>query len=267
MEYTTEQTVKPEDVLSIAQLFLRWRHDIARKITEKFYIQFLGSEEECPLRIFRFVEIYYQDTLRDSDNYQGFLLKLEPLILLRCFPYKEMITEFSSFFVLRQDILKVERTNPEYALLPAGGSIKLHGELCTTQNLHMMGPQIFARLFNHDNTRKPTVEEMVISKRQVWPWLGPVIMTRLGRKHPKGQEITRLEEQLTEIACFIKAARQVGQEDPYCLGKMVRHRYPKINNQELVELVAPKPSRNKTGIKKQANRWLTWEDAPTLSPF
>ena len=262
MEYITEQTVRPEDVLSIAQLFLRWKHDIARKIIEKFYIMFQSSEEEHPLRIFKFVEIYYQDTPRNSDGYQGFLLKLEPLILLKCFPYKEMITEFSSFFVLKQDILNVERTNREFSMLPAGGSAKLHGEFCTPQNLHMLGPQVFARLFNHENERIPSIEEMTISKRQVWPWLGPVIMTRLGRKEPKGQEIANLEEYLTEIAHFIKAARQVGQEDAYCLGKMVRHRYPKINNQKLVELIDPKPSRNKAAIKKQANRWLTWEEMP-----
>ena len=256
LEYMNDRTAKPEELFSMGQLFLRWKYDIAQRILSKFHLATISSPEEHPLRLFEATDYYYQDMPIDPDRYQGFLLKLENLFHLGGYSYSEMLPKFSSLFVLKQDVLHAERLSPEYLALPAGDRTKLHSEICTLENLHIRGPQIFAELFTGNGTSIPSTADLKMSKNFVWPWLGPVLQSPLEKKELKGQEKENSSEYLEEVASFIKMAKDLGQENPKHLARMVRHHYPKTTNRELVTLVAPKSSKTNDAIDQRIHNWL-----------
>lgn len=248
------QTVEPKDILPIARLFLRWPYQTAEHINSKLY-EFRDASCSRPwLTLFELEDVHYQPEAIEPYNYKGFLLQLKGIIYPKDTQYGDMEDLFHNVFALKEDVFLSEKWNREYCALPAGHKTDLQNEICTEKNLPFLAPRIFTEIFQYHKQSgdTETATAVQISKKYLWPWLGPII-----RESPEKFPSRSVGDEAEEIADFIQAARSLEQNDPHCLAKMVKYRYPRVKPSELVSLIEPENPRIPATARKTATRWLT----------
>ena len=247
------QTVKPEDVFPIARLFLRWPYQTAENINSKLY-EFRDEIHAMTwLTLFELKDVYYQSKAIEPYSCKGFLLRLKGIEVPHNFEYGELTDIFHNIFVLKEEIFSIEQLNRHYCALPSGYKTELQNEICTEKNFSLLAPRIFADIFQY---RKQSAEtEMAtgaeISKKHLWPWLGPII-----KDSPEKLSSRSIDDEAEEITDFIQTARTLEQNEPDCLARMVNYRYPRVSYPELVHLIEPEIHRTPSTATKLARRWL-----------
>lgn len=247
------QTVKPNDVFPIARLFLRWPHQTAENINSKLY-EFRDEIHAMTwLTLFELKDVYYQPKAVEPDNYKGFLLRLKGIEVPQDFEYAEFTDIFHNIFVLKKDVFSIEQWNRHYCALPAGNKTDLQNAICTEKNLPFLAPRIFTDIFQHckSSAEVDTATSVEISKKHLWPWLGPIV-----KDPPEKLPSRSVDDEVGEIADFIQAARTLEQNESDCLARMVNYRYPRVSYPELVHLIEPGIHRTPSAATKLARRWL-----------
>ena len=242
-------TVEPKDVLSMAEFLTRWPENTAWHIIEQLHTHKTSNSIRTMLTLYELEDAYYQHNPVEPYNYQGFLLKLTAVLAPENRSYEEYIKKFSNMFVLKDDVLEIEKTNRHYCALTPGNNSKPTAKICRKDNLHVTGPEIFRGIFKYPQ------EIQSLPKTHLYPWLGPV-----NPELPSVKVTRTVEDDKEEIEYFVKAAKELGQNNPYCLAKMVKYRYPDTSHPLLVDVIEPGHSRNSDAARQQGRRWLT-EDA------
>ncbi|GAB1253669.1 hypothetical protein [Desulfovibrio falkowii] len=254
--------VHPDELMPIAELMLRWAWNTDDKIKSQLYSPLKGEEFQKKLTLYELKDVLFQQNERSLKEYNGAILTLQAIIVPRNCSYDEYIGKFTDIFVCRQDVVNIEEKfgHRDYCALPPGIASKMMGreDVCTTKNIHVMGPAVFRKIFSSKHWQNASDETQTVTllpKTHVWPWLGPI-------NPPLSHEVIRrtVRDDQEEISDFVKAAKELGQRNPYCLAKMVKHRYPEISYPLLVDVIDPDHSRNPKAARQMGRRWLT-EDA------
>ena len=245
------KTVEPREVLPLAALFLRWPYKSGEIISKEINTYASDHGVQTRLTIYGVEDIYYQQTPVEPSNYVGFLLRINWNIYLRANCW-DMLENFSNFIVLKQDVLNIEKTNREYCALPVGPNKQFVETICTMKNLSLFIPKMLPKIARHQEQNIPILDEpKVIPKERIWPWLGPIAPSL-----PEYEVKRTIPSETEEIELFVKAARELGQNDPKCLARMIKYRYPEVSHPMLVDLIDPAYKGNAAAKRKKGRRWL-----------
>ncbi|MCD7982735.1 MAG: hypothetical protein LUG19_00595 [Desulfovibrio sp.] len=250
------QTVPSDAVFSLAALFTRWQYRTAKNIITELYTRIDENQIRSKITFFELTDLYYQKEHIEPWNYKGFVFKMEAILLPDEGKVHEHIKKFPNIFVLKEDIFAIEKFKRDYCLIPGGYNPENDFIICNKQTLPSLGPQIFIEICaadQDDEFREKLTRDISFPQQHLWPWLGPVIThvphRKQGRKNTVGHDL----EEVTE---FIRTARELGQNDPRCLAKMLNYRYPNISLPTMVNIIEPDEQRNPSTATKTARRWL-----------
>jgi hypothetical protein len=246
------KTVTPKEILSLSSLFLRWPYKTKDIIKKEMNTLLKEGYSQTRITIYGLSNIYYQNAPVEQLEYKGFLLKIDFLEFFRSeFNFEDYLNNFANCFVLKQDILAIEKTNREYCALPPNHK-KFKDEICSLKNLQSLIPQILYNILNISNKCSfDKIKQLTIPEEQIWPWLGPI-----APKITESEVKRTIPEDLEEIQFFIKAARELGQNNPKCLAQMIKYRYPEVSHPTLVDLIDPLHQGNAAAKRQQGRRWL-----------
>ena len=230
----TERTVRPDEVLCLAQLLKRWPHLSCERVCFQVYdIVYAkhGAEAESNL------DMYVFNGLQRNQNGEIFLD-------LACVLPKKDEFEFycnrcGDIFFLKQQIEYIEEECRDYQLSPYVMDRKDGVICCDDDTLPFVakvaiyalchGPHLEKKLFSAD---------FQIPRDRLYPWLGPIAQDISGfgnyAKSDEGfdhSKVTRL----------LDAAKMLGQNDKKILARMVAYRYPNLTWEQLARHIDGKP--------------------------
>lgn len=247
-----ECTVEPKEVLSLSSLFLRWPYKTAQRVSFEVHKYFEENLIRSELTIYHLEDVLYQQNYVGEYQYKGFLLRLKSLLIKKDHFFENVMDDYCNYFVLKSDVIRIEKRKREYCTLPAGHKKLLKNEICSMNNLNVMIPRILCSVASGepDSQSADIAHKQQIHADCIWPWLGPVM--------PEiAEDIKRtITDDKEEMAFFVDAARVLGQQDSKCLARMLKFRYPNVPHTLLVELIDPECAGEPASKRKRARRWL-----------
>lgn len=222
----TEKTVKPSEVLCLAQLLKRWPYQSAERVCFQVWdIVFSKRQETAESNL----EMYIFNGLQRNSVGEVFLG------LASVLPQKE---EFDSYcnrcgdiFFLKHEIEKIEADYPEYQLFPDAPGKESKILCCDDNTLPLVAKiAIYALCYGQHWERTSFPQNFQIPQDRLYPWLGPIApdVGDFGN-HAK----TDKDFDHATVTRFLEAARMLGQIQPEILAQMIAHRYPNLTWEQL----------------------------------
>lgn len=222
----TEKTVKPSELLCLAQLLKRWPYLSSERIC--FQVRDIvhsknGAAAESNLDVYVFNGI--------QRNQEG-----ELFIDLACvLPKKEEFDYYCNrcgdIFFLKKQVEDIEAEHRDYQLCPDTIDMQAGAVRCDDNTLPLVAKvAIYALCQGLHWERTSFPGDFQIPKDRLYPWLGPIApdVSSFG-SHSKTDE----GFDHSHVTSFLDAARALGQNEPGILAQMVAHRYPNLTWEQL----------------------------------
>lgn len=230
----TELTVRPDDVLCLAQLLKRWPYQSAERVCLQVWdIAFAkrGAEAESNL------DMYIFNGLQRNSAEEVFL------DLAGVLPQKD---EFESWcnrcrdiFFLKRQIEEIEAEHPEYQLCPDVFDMEAGTVCCDDETLPLVAKAAIYALCRVPHGEKASFpQDFQISQDRLYPWLGPIApdISGFGGHIKSGEGFGH-----SKVTYLLNAAKSLGQNDKRILAKMVAHRYPHLTWEQLARHIDGAP--------------------------
>ena len=242
----TELTVKPDDVLCLAQLLKRWPYQSAEHVCLQVWdIAFAkhGHAAESNLDMYVFNGI--------QRNAEGEIF----LDLAGALPQKDEFEFYcdrcGDIFFLKRQIEEIEAEHPEYQLCPDVIDREAGSICCDDSSLPLVAQAaIYALCHGSYGERVSLPQDFKIPEDRIFPWLGPIApdVNDFGSHHRSNDGF-----QHSNVTRLIQAARTLGQNDKQILAQMVAYRYPNLTWEQLARHIEDEPiekSRNEQIMRK-----------------
>lgn len=244
----TELTVRPGDVLCLAQLLKRWPYQSAERVCLQVWdIAFAkhGVEAESNL------DMYVFNGLQRNSAGDVFLD-------LACVLPKKEEFEFycdrcGDIFFLKRQIEEIEAEHPEYQLCPDAMDREAGSVCCDDSSLPLVAnATLYALCHGPHGESTSFPADFKIPQDRLFPWLGPIA--------PDLNDFSSNDRpdsgfQHSNVTHLIQAARTLGQNDEKILAQMVAFRFPKLTWEQLARHIDGVP------IEKSKNKQImrTWQ--------
>lgn len=230
----TELTVRPDDVLCLAQLLKRWPYQSAERVCLQVWnIAFAkrGAEYESSLEMYAFNGLQ-----RNADG--EIFLDLAG-VLPQKNEFEHYCNRCGDIFFLKQHVQDIEKEYRDYQLCPDGMDREAGTVCCDNDTLPLVAKAAVYALchgLHWENTSFP--RDFQIPKNRLYPWLGPIAPDVSGF----GSHIHSDEGfDHAKVTHFLKAARELGQTDEKILAQMLAFRHPNLTWEQLARHIDGEP--------------------------
>lgn len=230
----TELTVKPDDVLCLAQLLKRWPYQSAERVCLQVWdIAFAkrGAEAESNL------DMYVFNGLQRNSAGEVFLGLAG--VLPQKDEFEPWCNRCGDIFFLKRQIEEIEAEHPEYQLCPDAMDREAGTICCDDSSLPFVAKiTIYALCCGPHEEKAFFPQDFQISPDRLYPWLGPIApdVSSFGG-HSKSDE----NFDHSKATFFINAAQSLGQNDKKILAQMVVHRHPNLTWEQLARHIDGAP--------------------------
>ena len=222
----TELTVRPDDVLCLAQLLKRWPYQSAERVSLQVWdIAFAkrGAEAESNL------DMYVFNGLQRNSAGEAFLD-------LACVLPKKEEFEFycdrcGDIFFLKWQTEEIEAEHPEHPLRPDVFDMEAGTVCCDDETRPLVAKAaIYALCHGPHGGKTSFPQDFKILQDRLYPWLGPIAPDISGfGGHTKSDE----GFDHSKVTYLLNAAQALGQNDKKVLAQIVAHRHPNLTWEQL----------------------------------